>query len=174
MNIPKGIILCHVRGASHAVLMDEPKYGFDGHLIEIRKYFEVNGADVPRLFRPFMSPYAGDHLVASSLHDALYAAQHFSRRYTDQLYRRMLIEIWTEKYRRTADAMEAMDASRWLRPIASLGARLLRTSAPWLAHAGAYTVYWFLSSLGWIRWSAYTDDIIALSKKQVVLTVDRA
>lgn len=176
MIIPKSVYLKHTRGHSHATLTEQPVFEFDGHCVEILEDFGVNGADVPRIFRAFMSPYAGDHLPASVLHDALYAAQHFSRDYTDRLYMRMLLVVWTEKYTRYAAALENRIAAvkgrrlRKIVPALRLVPRALRYLAPAMAATGAHSVYWFLFSLGWMRWHSYSQETINLSREQISLT----
>lgn len=59
--------------------------------------FVTDGASVPRLFWAYASPFAGLHVPAVILHDALYATHHRNRKFCDKLLYEALLSLGIRK-----------------------------------------------------------------------------
>ena len=58
-----------------------------GYNITVKKGFDFDGASIPKwLWSIYGSPLNGNHVVASLIHDGLYASQKVSKRVSDMIF----------------------------------------------------------------------------------------
>ena len=58
-----------------------------GYRITINKGFDFDGASIPKwLWSIYGSPFTGNYVVASLIHDGLYASQKVSKRISDKIF----------------------------------------------------------------------------------------
>ncbi len=68
-----------------------------GQTFVVRSSFMTDGASVPRFAWSYMSPFAGVHVPAVILHDALYATHFEDRKFCDKILREALESLGVRK-----------------------------------------------------------------------------
>ena len=68
-----------------------------GQYFQVLAGFSTDGASVPRVAWSYMSPFAGIHVPAVILHDALYATHYGDRKFCDKILREALESLGVRK-----------------------------------------------------------------------------
>jgi len=82
-------------------LVEDFMYYNEDLSVTCKKGFITDGYSAPKWARWFMgSPFTGNSLEASIIHDGLYKSQHLNRRYADNMFDEMLEEGFVGKLKR--------------------------------------------------------------------------
>lgn len=98
-------------------LVSEIKFTIPSHgKVTIMPGFKFDGASIPRLFWTLIgSPFTGKYKRAALLHDALYAAEIFSRKVCDEIFLQYMKEEKVSWWRRNSMwlAVRAFGGTVW-------------------------------------------------------------
>ena len=69
------------------MLLEDFTLAIDKHIITVKKGFDFDGASIPKLlWSIYGSPLNGNYVVASLIHDGLYASQKVSKSIADKIF----------------------------------------------------------------------------------------
>ena len=69
------------------ILLEDVTVEVLGYSITVKKGFDFDGASIPKwLWSIYGSPLNGDYVVASLIHDGLYASQKVSKKVSDKIF----------------------------------------------------------------------------------------
>lgn len=69
------------------MLLEDFTLAIDKHIITVNKGFDFDGASIPKwLWSIYGSPLNGNYVVASLIHDGLYASQKVSKSIADKIF----------------------------------------------------------------------------------------
>ena len=69
------------------ILLEDVEVEVLGYKIKVKKGFDFDGASIPKwLWSIYGSPLNGNYIVASLIHDGLYASQKVSKSVSDKIF----------------------------------------------------------------------------------------